>query len=662
MTKKNFTIEELEEKIKLLEQENNELKIISKENFRRYNILFDQKAAGVILVNPQGKLHKVNQAYCDITGYAEDELIGKHFKSITHPDDMTIGDFEFDQLKKGIINNFTIEKRYIQKNGNIVWVNINVSPTWEFSETPNFAISIILDISERKHAEIKVQNSEKKYKNLVENLNIGYFISSAEGKFIFVNDAVVKIAGFDSVEDFLQLPAQKLYADAGDRECIIQSLQQTGTVKNKVVRSVKKDGSTYWISLNMVMLRDSKNKPDQLIGFIEDVSEKIKTENEILKAKEKAEESDRLKSSFLANMSHEIRTPMNAIMGFSELLEDDDLPAEKRQSFIKTIRSRSLDLLNIINDILDISKIESGGLKLYPVNGFIHIMLEELLAYYNTKNNDLFNKPIQFIVVNNLSIEQNMVYCDFARLKQILNNLIENAFKFTKSGTIEIGCNKDNDTLIFYVKDTGIGIPKEKQTIIFDRFRQADELLESRKFGGSGLGLSISKGLIELMNGTIWLESEKNMGSVFYFKIPYVVSGSNLPSESVKSKINYNWRGKTILIVDDTPYNVQYLSLILHDSSANLLFADTAKSAIKIFCENPSINLVLMDIRLPDGNGFELTKMFLSVKKNVLIIAQTAYASDDDKNESLKAGCIDYISKPITKDHLLKMINRQFSR
>ena len=239
-------------------------------------------------------------------------------------------------------------------------------------------------------------------------------------------------------------------------------------------------------------------------------------------AKEKAEESDRLKSSFLANVSHEIRTPMNAIIGFSELLEDDDLDNDSRKLFTHTIRTRSADLLNIINDILDISRLESGTLVVDEFSGSISKELNELVSYYNTKNEKIARKPVVFSLQNLLTSEQDIIITDFNRLKQVLMNLIDNAFKFTPEGMIEIGCQlKDVDTVLFYVKDTGIGISENKLEMIFGRFKQATEAHLTDKYGGTGLGLSISKGLIELLKGHIWVESEKGKGTTFFFTIPF---------------------------------------------------------------------------------------------------------------------------------------------
>ncbi len=307
----------------------------------------------------------------------------------------------------------------------------------------------------------------------------------------------------------------------------IADIGRDETGKAIYIFGVSRDITTHKIEEMALLERElelKKSNEEYLIinAELSDMNNKILAMNEDLKlAKERAEESDRLKSAFLANVSHEIRTPMNAIIGFSDLLDDETLDSETRKLFTHTIKTRSADLLHIINDILDISRLESGSLKVDAIPGSVSQILNELISYYNTKNKNITKKPIIFNLRNSLPPDQDHIITDINRLKQILMNLIDNAFKFTSEGLIEIGCSaKDEKTLLFYVKDTGIGIPKVKLEIIFERFRQATDAYLSNKFGGTGLGLAISKGLIELMKGDIRVQSEEGKGTVFFFTIP----------------------------------------------------------------------------------------------------------------------------------------------
>ncbi len=386
-----------------------------------------------------------------------------------------------------------------------------------------------------------------------------------------------------------------------------------------------------------------------------------KINEELQSAKEKAEESEKLKSVFLANMSHEIRTPMNAIKGFSEMLLNKNLSVEKQILFSQIINQRSEDLLRIINDILDISKIEAGQMKIINSIDNINTLLDELYEFFNNRNLFVEKKNIKLIVKKRLPDSQAYVNSDFLRLKQVFINLINNSYKFTEKGTIEYGYTIEKDNFLkFYVKDTGMGITRNKQQIIFDRFRQADEDYLSNKFGGIGLGLSISKGIISLMKGNIWLESEQAAGTTFYFTIPFDFSAS-VKKEEVSEKIFADWQGRKILTVEDDKYNATFISEILTENKAVCLFAGTGKEALELYLNEKDIHLILMDIKLPDIDGLNLTKKILQLNPAAKIIAQTAYALEEDKENCLNAGCIDFISKPLDRVLFVNIINKHLS-
>lgn len=386
--------------------------------------------------------------------------------------------------------------------------------------------------------------------------------------------------------------------------------------------------------------------------------QRMRAEEQLIKAKEHAEESDRLKSAFLANMSHEVRTPMNAIIGFTDLLDEPGLSSEEALKFRRIIKDRSKDLLNIINDILDISKIEAGQMVLHEESSDLHVLFTELFDLYGLeqRNND---KSIEFRTKFDVPVNKRTVITDIDRLRQILGNLINNAFKFTEKGHIEVGCKfQDNNTLLFYVEDTGVGISKAKKEIVFERFRQAEDSYLTSTTGGTGLGLSISKGLVELLGGEIWVDSEENKGSTFYFTIPYKSTRPvRLKKQQAKSN-KYQWSNKYLLIVEDDITNIEYFHEVFTNTDINLLIAEDGESAKRIIEENTSINLVLMDIRLPDINGFDLTRFVKSKFPDLPVIAQTAFASEEDKAKCFEAGCDDFISKPINITDLFNLLNK----
>ncbi len=371
--------------------------------------------------------------------------------------------------------------------------------------------------------------------------------------------------------------------------------------------------------------------------------------DEIISAKEKAQESDRLKTAFLANMSHEIRTPMNAILGFTDLLKDESLSAHSRNEFIEIINSRGKDLLQIINDIIDISKIEAKQIKIHPVQCSVNSVLFELYSFFESNITLKLKKDIVLKLHTDLPNDKSYIYIDDIRLKQIFTNLIGNAIKFTELGYIEFGYSFENNILNFYVEDTGIGIPKEKHILIFDRFRQADDST-TKNFGGTGLGLAISKSLVELMGGIMKLDSELGSGSKFSFSLPYNPEEENKIKEKEKNKDfidNINWQNKLILVVEDDHVNFQYLKVLLKKTQAKVIRAENGVEAIEMCKEHENINVVLMDIQMPIMNGFEATKIIKAMRKDLPIIAQTAYAMAEDKEKCRAAGCDDYLTKPI---------------
>ena len=415
----------------------------------------------------------------------------------------------------------------------------------------------------------------------------------------------------------------------------------------------------------LILLEKTKEIEAQNEEYLQINEELHQTNEELYAAKEHAEESDRLKTAFLQNMSHEIRTPMNAIMGFSSLLPENYNNKEKLEQFSEIINHRSNDLLDIINDILDISKIESGLVEVNFEECNLSELFTELIVFFEEHQKRIGKQQIKFSLHAHCEPSKNTIITDKVKLKQIFINLINNAFKFTYAGKIEGGCKLDtNENLIFYVSDTGIGIPPEEQDVIFERFTQ---LKHDKNFayGGTGLGLSIVKGLVNLLGGEIWLESEpadpsagKTGGTTFYFSCPYKI-GQATPHEPVSSEVNqtFHFSGKTILLVEDDQYNAEYIKEILSGTEINIIHAKYGAEAIEIVTQQ-SPDLVLMDIRLPKMDGYEATRQIKKLKPEIKIIVQTAYASPSDKQKAFDAGGNDYISKPLKRSQLLSLINK----
>ncbi len=386
-----------------------------------------------------------------------------------------------------------------------------------------------------------------------------------------------------------------------------------------------------------------------------------KYQRELQEAKNKAEESDKLKSSFLANMSHEIRTPMNGIVGFVDLLQKKQLKEESRKKYIDIIQSSTTQLLNIVNDILEIAKIDTGQVELKRSGYQLNLLMDELCMQYTNECRNKEKKQLEIVCKKGLGDDDSHILVDPSRLRQVLTNLMSNAMKFTRKGKVVFGYEQQRkNELIFYVKDTGIGIKKEKQQVIFERFRQEDES-HTRKYGGTGLGLSISKGLVNLMGGEIWVESESKKGATFFFTLP--LKKSQLKNSQKNSDVSdFNWKNKTFIIADDSEIMHNYFFEVLEETGVNCIFAKNGKEVLYLINKHPNIDLILMDIQMPEMDGYETTRNLRQKNKNVPIIAQTAYALSGDHKKAIDAGCDDYISKPIQLKILLRKIDRLIER
>lgn len=380
---------------------------------------------------------------------------------------------------------------------------------------------------------------------------------------------------------------------------------------------------------------------------------------ELEKAKEKAEESDRFKSAFLANMSHEIRTPMNGILGFTDLLKQPGLTIALQHEYLGIIQKSGERMLNIINDLIEISKIESGQMSVSLVPTNINKQIEFINAFFKP---EVEIKRICLSYDCPLPAKEATILTDREKLYAVLINLVKNAIKFTQSGSIDFGYLKKDDYLEFFVRDTGIGISQNKLNDIFERFVQADEAI-SKKYEGAGLGLSISRAYVEMLGGSIRVESITGKGSVFFFTIPYkpekLVSKAENPVNSKVIESNPVEKLK-ILIAEDDPTADLLLGVILKDYASLLLHAKSGLEAVEACRKNPDIDLVLMDIKMSEMDGYEAVRQIRQFNEDTVIIAQTAYALAGERENAIKAGCDDYISKPIHTEMLVSLINKHF--
>jgi signal transduction histidine kinase len=448
------------------------------------------------------------------------------------------------------------------------------------------------------------------------------------------------------------------YIDSNNRLLFESELEnQKLLLDSEFEINLKSENNDRYVFFHIIPQIKNNIKYNGSLLILTDLSNHIAYEKELNQVKRKAKEAENLKSTFLANISHEIRTPMNCIMGFSTLLKKENLNKTKRNQYIDLIVSRGKELLDIINNIIEITRIEENQIKLDFAPCNLTEIFENLKLYCNTELQNVKKQNIKIVIKTLPDSEKNIILTDSVRLQQVLTHLLNNSIKFTSEGYIETGYTfEDSENILFYVKDTGIGIPEGLHRIIFERFRQADESF-TRTYPGTGLGLSICEGIIKLFNGRIWTESDGTNGSVFYFTIPYSSILKEKPdTKKTQNENNYYWPGQNILIVEDDETCYEFLNEVLSFTGCNMYHAHHGKDALEIL-EKQKIDLVLLDIQLPEMDGFQVAKTIRKTNSTIPIIAQTAHALAGDRKRCIDAGCSAYISKPLQFELLLDTIN-----
>jgi len=624
---------------------------------KRFRSVFECSSTGKSITGADGKLIKINEAFAAMLGYSMEEITNLNFTEITFQDDIAKSRESLRSLLNNEMSVHRMEKRYIHKTGRIVWADVNITLLRDETGDPSSFITSIIDISEKKKAEEKLLHSEVRYRSLFEFAKEGILIINAETGIIDdVNPYLIEMLGY-SHEQFLgkHLWEVSPFLDIAANKNNFAELQVDEYIRYEDLPLETSDGRH--INVEFVSNVYEVNNQKVIQCNIRDITERKQAEAELLIAKEKAEESDRLKSAFLANMSHEIRTPMNGIIGFSSILTDSSLTEQERKEYSIILNVSCNRLLNTINDVLDLSKIDAGQMEV-NVNEFrLENLFQDLydvhLENFNTKGIDF-----QYQIENELCEKQ--IFSDELKIYQILNNLLSNAYKFTHKGKVDFGCHKVGDNILFFVSDTGIGITQKSQELIFGRFNQEDSST-SRGYEGTGLGLPISKGLVELLGGEIRVESVKGKGSIFTFTIPIKFSNNKMPDIVLKQNVisdNLVSNTTTFLVVEDDYTNYVLIERILKkEISGNIIWAQNGMEAVDICRNYPDISLVIMDIRMPIMDGYTATKEIKNINKSLPVIAVTAFAMIGDKEKALEAGCDDYISKPFESKLLIQKIN-----
>lgn len=493
--------------------------------------------------------------------------------------------------------------------------------------------------------------SEEKYRSIVEHSPDAILVHTRE-RILFANPSTLKLFGADSFEQIRDIDLLSL-VEENHREPARETINKVyetraaqGYFESKFLNLKKETIDVEVIGIPITYM----GKP-AIQTIARDITLRKKMENELIKAKEKAEESDHLKTAFLHNISHEIRTPMNAIVGFSALMSEPDLTPENQQSYLKVIIESSDQLLAIVNDIIEISNIEVGILKENLNDIDLNSQMMLLYQQFNPKARE---KGIEFRLHTSLSGNRAMIETDGLKLAQILSNLLNNAFKFTQKGKIIFGYTPEGNYLEFFVSDTGIGIHEDQFEKIFDRFYQV-ESSATRAYEGTGLGLSISQAYVKFLGGRIWLSSIPGKGTTFYFTLPYKHSKKQyiIEMESAERK-SKPVPEKSVLIAEDDDNNFYLMKELLSDLNLNIIRASNGMEAVDAFKTGEKIDLVLMDIKMPLMDGYEATRQILENKPDARILAQTAYA--DDEIKAIESGCMGFISKPFIKDRFVSLV------
>jgi PAS domain S-box-containing protein len=614
--------------------------------------LFNDAVVGLYRTNSQGEILLANRALVKMLGFQSfEELAARNIKETDYGPSYDRQQF-IDQIEKtGEVND--LESIWICRDGKEIFVRENAKLIRDPEGKILYYDGTVEDITMRKILEAATIESEQRYRELFLNNPVPTYVFDTESLgFVEVNDATVQNYGY-SREDFASMTLKdiRLPEDIPD---LLESIKDLGKdiFHSTSMRHCRKDGTFFPVEITSHSLPEKNGRKTRLVMAI-DITERLKAVEQMKLAKEKAEASDKLKTTFLNNISHEVRTPMNGILGFAEIMSQSDLSEEEKKDSISMLHESSDRLLNTITNYMDISLITSGNMSVNKKDFIPGQVLKRIFDNYKTICS---NRKLKLLLSIPGQSDNLLINTDPENFQKIITHLISNAIKFTEKGSINFGYRIHEGEIEFFVKDTGIGIGKESVESIFDRFVKEDRG-PSRLSEGSGLGLSIAKGMVEIIGGNIRVESEIGVGSCFFFTIPFLKDNKTVLSGTSgieHKKIN---SGASILVAEDEETNFFYLNVILtREIGATILHASNGREAIELFKANPGIILILMDIKMLEVDGLEATRQIKLINQDVPIIAITAYAMSGDEERILAAGFDGYISKPLSKKALIEKI------
>ncbi len=621
-----------------------------RESQQLFETLAITSPVGIFRTNPDGQTTYVNPRWLELSGLTAVEAMGFGWLKAVYPDDRKQLDIKWKSDVQSLMSS-AAEYRFVRPDGSIVWVMGNAVPEWIGDRVAGY-IGTITDITERKQAELALRKSEEKYRSIFENVQDVYYETSINGTILEVSPSInILSKGQYQMHDLIGKKMSDFYAEPEERQVILSELQAKGAVTDFEVTLKNCDGSFVPCSISAKLVFNLDGHPEKIIGSMHDITDRKNVTEALKLAKEKAEASDKLKTEFLNNISHEVRTPLNGIIGFAEIISMQDLSEEAKKETTAMLFESSNRLLNTITNYMDISLITSGNLS---VNKKDFIATSILKKIFNNFEYVCLNRRLELFLEIPDQSEDYYINSDPEICKKILSHFLDNAVKFTEKGSIHFGFNRKAEQLEFYVKDTGIGIGPDSFSTIFDRFAKENQG-QHKVTEGSGLGLSIAQGMAEAIGGVIRLESEPGIGSCFFLTIPVKQpSGVSSPQSPVRD-LKKSKSGSLILVAEDDETNFYYLNAVLtKETGAKVLYASNGREAIELFKANPDIKLILMDMKMPEIDGFEATRQIKLIEPDVTIIAITAHAMSGDEERIIAAGCDGYLSKPINKKSLLE--------
>ncbi len=588
-----------------------------------------------------------------LTGYSADDFTTNKKISFNELILPQYRDYIWEKWQRVLREGSVFEEEYQIKtaSGEIKWLWERGKCIFDDQNKLRYLEGYIEDISLRKKAEDEL----RKLSLAIEQNPASVIISNSSGIIEYVNPRFSEMTGYKASEIIGQSPRVLKSGKMGDEFYaeLLGTIYSGKIWKGEVINKNKK-GEMFWVSQSISPITDQNNQITHFVAIEEDISEKKKIEQELILAKEKAEESARLKSAFLANISHEIRTPMNGILGFAELLRNgSDMSSEEGLDYLGLIFQSSKRLLEMLNNLIDISKIQAGEKTIRHSDVNLNVLMHNLFIGFSSKAKE---KNLQLKLNIQDKKDSPSFISDREKLEKTFICLLDNACKFTNKGIVEFGYIVDNAVLQFFVKDTGIGIPEEKKSEVFEIFRQGSNDL-TRQYEGAGLGLTIAKTYAEWLGGKIVLDSEVGRGTLITVELPFV-RNEKIEALPIKKDISSKEQNIHLLIADDDATSRIFLEKSLKNHVASVVVAKNGREVVEIVRLNPQVNLVLMDLKMPVLDGFEATKLIKLERPEIHVVAQTAFDELDDQKLAVDSGCTEIITKPININVLRATIAR----